>query len=36
MELERHMEEADFWDNADRAQESVKELKQLRDAIEEY
>ncbi len=36
MELERHMEEADFWDNADRAQESVKELKQLKDAIEEY
>ncbi|MCX4269435.1 MAG: peptide chain release factor 2 [Lachnospiraceae bacterium] len=35
-ELERHMEEADFWDRAEQAQESVKELKRLKDAIEEY
>lgn len=30
------MEEADFWDSAEQAQESVKELKRLKDAIEEY
>ncbi len=30
------MEEADFWDRAEQAQESVKELKRLKDAIEEY
>ncbi|MDF2950605.1 MAG: peptide chain release factor 2 [Anaerocolumna sp.] len=34
--LERIMEESNFWDNADKAQGYVKELKNLKDIIEEY
>ena len=36
VELERNMEEADFWDDADKAQGYVKELKGLKDAVEEF
>lgn len=36
VELERNMEEADFWDDADKAQRYVKELKGLKDAVEEF
>nr|WP_330387966.1 peptide chain release factor 2 [Anaerobium acetethylicum] len=35
-ELERKMEFSDFWDNAEAAQESMKELKGLKDSIEIY
>lgn len=35
-ELERSMEESDFWDDAQASQEAVKELKQLKDQLEEY
>jgi peptide chain release factor 2 len=34
--LERIMEEPNFWDNADKAQSYVKELKNLKDIIDEY
>lgn len=34
--LERIMEEPNFWDNTDKAQGYVKELKNLKDIIEEY
>nr|WP_246612136.1 peptide chain release factor 2 [Coprococcus catus] len=35
-ELERMMEEPGFWDNADKANNSMKELKNLKDTVEEY
>ncbi len=35
-ELEKIMEAPDFWDNADRSQESMKELKNLKAVIEQY
>lgn len=35
-ELERLMEEASFWDNADAAQEAMKELKNLKGDIDGY
>lgn len=35
-ELERTMEEPGFWDNADKAQGYMKELKNLKDVIKEY
>lgn len=35
-EIEKTMEEPGFWDNADRAQNFMKELKNLKDVIEEY
>lgn len=34
--LERIMEEPNFWDNADKAQGYVKELKNLKDIIDQY
>ena len=30
------MEEPGFWDNADKANNSMKELKNLKDTVEEY
>ncbi len=35
-ELERRMEEPDFWDNPEESQESMKTLKALKDDIETY
>ena len=35
-ELERKMEEPDFWDNPERSQEMMKELKSLKDDKEIY
>ncbi|MDF2944722.1 MAG: prfB [Herbinix sp.] len=35
-EIEQTMEEPKFWDNADKAQGLMKELKNLKDTIEEY
>ena len=35
-EIEQIMEEPGFWDNADKAQAYMKELKNLKDTIEEY
>lgn len=35
-ELERNMEAPDFWDNTERSQEMMKELKSLKDDIEIY
>lgn len=35
-EIERTMEEPGFWDNNDRAQGFMKELKNLKDTIEDY
>ncbi len=35
-ELERKMEEPDFWDNPEKSQESMKTLKSLKDDIEIY
>lgn len=35
-ELEKIMEAPDFWDNADRSQESMKELKNLKAVIDQY
>ena len=35
-ELEQTMDEPGFWDNAQRAQELMKELKNLKDTIDEY
>lgn len=35
-EIEQTMEETGFWDNADRAQGLMKELKNLKDTVEEY
>lgn len=35
-EIEQTMEELGFWDNADKAQEYMKELKNLKDVMEEY
>ncbi|WP_283683061.1 peptide chain release factor 2 [Parablautia sp. Marseille-Q6255] len=35
-ELERRMEEPDFWDDPERSQESMKLLKSLKDDIETY
>jgi len=35
-EIELTMEELGFWDNADKAQGLMKELKNLKDTIEEY
>lgn len=35
-EIEQTMEESGFWDNADRAQNLMKELKNLKDTIDEY
>lgn len=35
-EIEQTMEEPGFWDNAEKAQTLMKELKYLKDAIEEY
>ncbi|MEE0691886.1 MAG: peptide chain release factor 2 [Lachnospiraceae bacterium] len=35
-ELERKMEEPDFWDNPERSQESMKLLKSLKDDIDTY
>ncbi len=35
-ELEGIMEEPKFWDNTERSQEAMKELKNLKDTIEEY
>ncbi|HIR77256.1 MAG TPA: peptide chain release factor 2 [Candidatus Choladousia intestinipullorum] len=35
-ELERRMEEPDFWDNPEKSQESMKTLKSLKDDIETY
>lgn len=34
--MERVMEEAGFWDDADKAQKTVRELKGLKDAVETY
>lgn len=36
IELERHMEESGFWEDNEKAQESVKELKNLKDVIQGY
>ncbi len=36
IELERQMEEPDFWDDAQRSTKIVKELKSLKDAVETY
>ena len=35
-ELERKMEEPDFWDNPEKSQESMKTLKSLKDDIAIY
>lgn len=35
-ELERRMEEPDFWDNPEKSQESMKTLKSLKDDIQTY
>lgn len=35
-ELERTMEEPDFWNNAERSQEAMKELKVLKDSVDGY
>ena len=35
-EIEQTMEEPGFWDNTDKAQEYMKELKNLKDTIEDY
>jgi len=35
-EIEQTMEEPGFWDNAEKAQEYMKELKNLKDTIEDY
>ncbi len=35
-EIEQTMEEIGFWDNTDRAQKLMKELKNLKDTIDEY
>lgn len=36
IELERTMEDPDFWDDMDKAQKYMKELKNLKDSIETY
>ncbi len=35
-ELERRMEEPDFWDNPEKSQESMKQLKYMKDDIQTY
>ena len=36
VELERQMEENDFWTDADKANAKVRELKAIKDSIETY